>query len=258
MITQADILIRLKKYSPIGWFANSNLYDAIMNAAAAVFYQIYQGYLYLFQQSRIRTSTGEFLDYASEDFLGDFLPRRQDESDEDFKRRLLPSLLPYPPTRQGMIDALTNIIGVKPAIYESQYNGMFLNVNSFLNHNSFGFNCPYQGVIVLNPNVQPSLTIPVYALNQTFFLNDTSFVFSYDETINPVWTLEDIRLIIERFKVYGTILYLNDFTQLRSIIPTLPLEPPVPSGLVYFALEDQQQFLLEDNTLFLLENSTTS
>lgn len=258
MINQEDIFKRLKSYLPTSWFSNSKLINAAFNASAAVFYFVYTFFDYLKKQSRIKTSTGEFLDYAANDFLGDFLKRRKDESDEDYKKRLIPSLLPYPATRQGLIDALTNIIGVKPAVYESMYDGMFLDVNSFLDHAPFGFDAPYQGVIVLDPNVQPALNIPVYALDQNFFLDDTSFVFSYDETVNPIWTLEDIRLIIERFKVYGTIIYLNDFTQLLSVINTNPYLPDIPKKIVAFSLEDGSNYLLEDGTLFLLEDSLTS
>lgn len=214
-MTQDEILKRLKGYLPAGWFHNSSLIDAVLSASANVFLFIYNAFDYLHKQSRIKTCTDNFLDEASKDFLGDFLPRRHEESDQDFRRRLLPSLLPYPPTRQGMIDALTNIIGVAPKVYESFYDGSFLDQTMFVDNGACGFDAPYQGVVVLDPNTQPALNIPTYGVDQNFFIDQTGFVFSLEETINPVWTLEDIMLIINRFKVFGTIIYLNDFTSLK-------------------------------------------
>src|ERR1700677_3030673 len=127
---QNDIYNRFIQNLPVGWFGNDhpNL-DAILQAfIATYFYQYNTQYLYLVMQQRIQTATGNNLDLISQDYLGDTLPRRLNESDSSFRLRILANVVRLKATRQAMIDALTILTGNIPIIYEgfSGVDGMCL------------------------------------------------------------------------------------------------------------------------------------
>src|ERR1017187_3865634 len=113
-----DIVSRLKSYLP-NWFgSNTPILNAILSGAASAWSPFYQLYAYAKLQTRIKTSTDDFLDLEAQDFLGNSFPRRDGESDESYRNRLLANIFPYPPTRDGMIKALENLTGRTPLVFE--------------------------------------------------------------------------------------------------------------------------------------------
>lgn len=200
-----DIEKRIKEYFPPWFNSEIPLVNLAIKAAAQVYSFIYSFYTFAKKQIRIRTSTGEFIDLAAEDFLGDNFKRRKDESDDDYKNRLLANIFPYPPTRAGMIRALENLTGRTPIIYESELDGGYYNVNLFYNISTYGFDQPYVAyIIAYRPKTK--FTGGVYALNRNTFLNRTAFAYQ-EADFNISVTDQDIYDLINRVKCYGTRIY---------------------------------------------------
>jgi hypothetical protein len=117
--TQADILARIKSLLPFRWFPDSTpVLDALLSGPAWALAQIYALIQYARLQTRIATATDGFLDLISFDFFGNTLLRRQQEQDNPFRARILATLLREKATRKGMNDALVNLTGRAPIIFE--------------------------------------------------------------------------------------------------------------------------------------------
>jgi hypothetical protein len=69
-------------------------------------------------QTRIKTATGEWLDIISNDFYGSGLSRYPNESDTQFRARILSRLFMLGPSRADMSTLLTLITGRVPLIIE--------------------------------------------------------------------------------------------------------------------------------------------
>jgi hypothetical protein len=116
---QSDLLKRIKSLLPFRWFPDSTpVLDALLNGPAWALSQIYALIQYAKLQTRIATATDGFLDLISYDFFGNNLRRRLQETDNAFRTRILATLFRPKATRQGMIDALVNLTGRTPIIFE--------------------------------------------------------------------------------------------------------------------------------------------
>jgi hypothetical protein len=116
---QANILARIKALLPFRWFPDSTpVLDALLSGPAWALAQIFALIQYAQLQTRIATATDGFLDLISYDFFGTSLLRRLQETDNAFRTRILATLFRPKATRQGMIDALVNLTGRTPIIFE--------------------------------------------------------------------------------------------------------------------------------------------
>lgn len=246
---QNDIYNRFIQNLPVGWFGNEhpNL-DAILQAFITTYYYQYNTqYLYLIEQQRIQTATGNNLDLISQDYLGNTLPRRLNESDDSYRLRILANVVQIKATRQAMINALTTLTGHVPIVYEgwSSVDNMCLadgkadpvSSNKFFtgglsNFDGMGVQHTYGNAVLgsLNPywfsvvvyldanqglgnfpglNNQGTISPnPYFGLNYTWFLGAPQLV-------TAVIGYNDIAETIELTKVLGTycssiiIIYLN-------------------------------------------------
>lgn len=118
---QGDMAARLRALLPKGWFPDTSpVLTAILNGFAAALAQSYA----LIQAAKanvlITTATDMWLDLRAQDFLGNSLRRRTQESDASFRTRVEAGLFPAAVTRQAIIDRLTLLTGRTPAIFEPQ------------------------------------------------------------------------------------------------------------------------------------------
>ncbi len=114
-----DFIQRLLNNIP-EWFGENNpLLDATLGGSATQHSFIYSLWEYLKLQTRIITATEENLDLISCDFFGDRVPRRSEESDDVYRRRILSLLFQPKATRPAMFNAIKNLTGVDPIIFES-------------------------------------------------------------------------------------------------------------------------------------------
>ena len=115
----ADMLARLKMVLPRRWFADTTpVLDALLTGLGAAWSGLYTLLGNVKAQTRIGTASGVFLDVASEDFLGAALPRRVGESDTAYRLRIQQNLLAPRATRASVVEALVNLTGRQPRIFE--------------------------------------------------------------------------------------------------------------------------------------------
>lgn len=135
-----DITLRFNEYL-VGWFGDSPpVVDSIIEGYAEVWAWFYVQYIYLKNQTRIKTATDVYLDLISIDFFGTELPRKHEESDGNFRIRILLNLFRERATREGMRKVLFDLTGFEPIIiepYRPQDTGAY-NVASTMGYNIAG------------------------------------------------------------------------------------------------------------------------
>lgn len=118
--SQDDILDRLKRYLPRGWFGADGTYpvvEAALSGIAAAFASIYALYAFAKLQTRIATQTGGWLDLTAADFF-DVFPRFSAETDAAYSRRIRLEVFRPRNTRHAIDRAVYDITGQHPAIFE--------------------------------------------------------------------------------------------------------------------------------------------
>jgi hypothetical protein len=165
-----DFLSRLKMVLPTGWFADTTpVLDAVLTGFAGVWSQIFSLIGFVKAQSRIATAAGIFLDIAAVDYLGVALPRRSAESDSSYSLRIRLNLLMPKATRASVVQAIVNLTGRSPNIFEPLNPTDTGGYNSLMGYNSVGgygsFNLPYQFfVTAYRPNDMPINNTGAYCI----------------------------------------------------------------------------------------------
>jgi hypothetical protein len=119
-----DILSRVKRLIPNGWFSYvAPNRDAIMGAASDLAAWCYSWIGYAKAQSRLATAYGVWLDIWANDFLGSSLVRGGAQDDDTFRALVKATILRERVTRAGMIQAMKNITGHTPSIFEPWNTG---------------------------------------------------------------------------------------------------------------------------------------
>jgi hypothetical protein len=116
----SNIIARLQKWLPTGWFPNkigTRIFATLAGFSAALSTVLAQ-INYVKLQTRIKTATDGFLDLISWDYFGPSLPRLTNEQDKAFRVRILANLLRPRATRAGMIAAITSLTGNAPIVVE--------------------------------------------------------------------------------------------------------------------------------------------
>jgi len=116
---QSDMLGRIQAVLPSRWFGDSApILNGVLSGLASAWATIYGMLTYTQLQTRIETATDVWLDMASQDFFGADLPRRLNESDDDFRQRILLEMVRKRGTRPAVIATLTDLTGRTPVIVE--------------------------------------------------------------------------------------------------------------------------------------------
>jgi hypothetical protein len=83
-----------------------------------MFFHYNNQYLYAQKQLRIQTATDINLDLISQDYLGSTLPRKTNENDDSYRKRILANVVQERATRQAMYNMLLDLTGFPPVIIE--------------------------------------------------------------------------------------------------------------------------------------------
>jgi hypothetical protein len=119
---QNDMLARIKAVMPKGWFPTvTPILDGVLSGGAWAWSWAYGLIAYVQLQARRLTASGPFLDMISADFFGTFLPRRTGETDALFSARIGREMFREKGTRAGMIQAITDLTGRVPTVFEPAY-----------------------------------------------------------------------------------------------------------------------------------------
>ena len=122
----ADFLFRLRSLLPDRWFPTTApgaasatpMLDGVLSAPAAAYAYIYSLIAFAKAQMRMATATGIGLDMIAVDYFGLGLPRKSNESDLAYLRRIKAELLRPRATRAAVIKALTDLTGRVPKVFE--------------------------------------------------------------------------------------------------------------------------------------------
>ena len=127
----ADMVARLKVVLPKRWFAdddppppvgsgvvNTPVLTALLTGLGTAWSWLHTMIAYIRLQTRIGTASDSFLDLISTDFFGTALPRRVNEGDTAFRTRILAELQRTRATRPGLTQALVELTGRTPVIFE--------------------------------------------------------------------------------------------------------------------------------------------
>ena len=116
---QTDLLARLKAVLPTGWFPDvTPVLDAVLTGPAYAWSWVAALTGYAYEQCRLGTATDIFLDILAYDFLGSRISRRAGEADSAFRIRVKREILRAKATRAAMVQALTDLTGQVPLVFE--------------------------------------------------------------------------------------------------------------------------------------------
>jgi hypothetical protein len=120
-----DMPSRLKSLLPPSWFGDgpAPVRDAILAALGAPASWAYSLYSFVLAQARLTTSSGIFVDLFGLDFFGRNLPRRTGETDDSYIPRIKAELIRPRNTRAAMSQALTDLTGTAPTLFEPWNTG---------------------------------------------------------------------------------------------------------------------------------------
>ncbi|CCD29947.1 conserved hypothetical protein [Candidatus Glomeribacter gigasporarum BEG34] len=103
------------------WFGDQTpVLDALLHGLAATARHAHRLIEYARLQTRLQTATGGWLDLIAADFFGDALKRGPDQSDAAFRQRIRARLFGERATRAGLIQALNDLTGREPRVFEPQ------------------------------------------------------------------------------------------------------------------------------------------
>ncbi len=118
---------RLRSTLPAGWFPVSPpapassatpVLDGVLTGIGSAWSFCFDLLSFSAAQTRLKTAFGAFLDMISADLFGLGLPRRIEETDDNFRARISASLISRRGTRQAVCDAVAAITSAVPSIYE--------------------------------------------------------------------------------------------------------------------------------------------
>lgn len=205
-MTLEELIEVLFNYIPPWWGDNNPILEAILSGFGSVATFLYCNLVYIKMQTRIKTSTDIFLDLTAQDYFGSMVQRCPGEGDETFRDKILKTLIAPRCTKSAMINALKNLTGRTPIVWEPYFDGGYYN-HSFFNHASFGFIAPYQAwIIVFRP--EPVITNDTAFLNNTCFATAESYYGSAQQNQGCV-TDADILNTIEITKLAGTFMHVT-------------------------------------------------
>lgn len=112
---------RLRRLLPRGWFGDDGSHpitDAMVTAGATAWAWCYSLYTFAVMQTRIRTSSGGWLDLAAYDFFGDNIRRSSGQSDASFLNTFKINIFRARGTRKALVSILEDLTGNTPLVIE--------------------------------------------------------------------------------------------------------------------------------------------
>ena len=117
---QADFQRRLRAVLPQGWFPDdSPILENVLDGLGTAWSVIYTFLSYAKSQCRIHSASSFWLDLISLDFFGNQLRRRQNETDDSLRERILLEMFRDRATRPALVAALEDLTGRRPLVFES-------------------------------------------------------------------------------------------------------------------------------------------
>ncbi|BBC81308.1 hypothetical protein AcetOrient_orf04480 [Acetobacter orientalis] len=118
--SQNGFALRVRRLLPAGWFPNppsggeaerAPVLNAFLQGFGSVFAWVWGLLTGTDEQTRLATMTGAFLDMFAADFFGTGLPRKQGESDDEYRKRIQEALFPSLGTRPDVENTILYEVG---------------------------------------------------------------------------------------------------------------------------------------------------
>lgn len=122
--TPDDIARRVNLLIPFRWFSlGARIKNAIVGGISDAASWSYSWITYVRQQLRVVSATGPWLDVVAFDYFNSYIMRKQGQSDAIFRSIIQKELIRERVTRPGMVQAITDLTGRTPIIFEPALNG---------------------------------------------------------------------------------------------------------------------------------------
>jgi hypothetical protein len=119
-----DIVRRLSLLIPFRWFASNSPYkSAVAGGLADAAGWCYSWIPYIKAQLRVVSAYGPWLDIAAFDYFNTVIMRRPSQTDATFRQVIQKELIRERVTRAGMIQAVLDLTGRKPIVFEPWNTG---------------------------------------------------------------------------------------------------------------------------------------
>jgi hypothetical protein len=116
---QSNTVARLKAVLPTRWFTDKTpVLDGLLAGLGWGWSWVYSLLQYVQLQTRIATATDVWLDIIASDFFGNRVQRRAGQDDAAFRLLIQSNLLREHGTRQAIINAVQDLTGRSPTIFE--------------------------------------------------------------------------------------------------------------------------------------------
>ncbi len=214
---QADIINRLQRLIPNGWFPNglSPIRDAILAGYANIFAFVFSLIAYARLQTRIATATDGFLDMIATDFFGNNLLRQANQIDVSYRSRIQSAIFLERGTRNAVIRVLTQLTGRAPVVFEPQrtsdtgvYNGPGLAYNTAGGYGSLQL--PYQSfVTAFRPLSTGLVGVAGYGTPNGGYNGPSFLEYVNQAQIQGSVQDNDIFAAVDSVKVCGTIIWVR-------------------------------------------------
>ncbi|MFT9361592.1 hypothetical protein [Acetobacter okinawensis] len=118
--SQNGFALRIRQLLPDGWFPaapaegeeeRAPVLNALLQGFGSVFAWVWGLLGWTNQQARLLTMSGAFLDMFAADFFGTSLPRKQGESDDEYRKRIQEALFPSLGTRPDVENTIIYEVG---------------------------------------------------------------------------------------------------------------------------------------------------
>jgi hypothetical protein len=215
--SQADIVNRMQRLQPPGWFAPGAvpIRDGLLAGIANAFAFVFSLFTYLKLQTRIATATDGFLDMIAGDFLGNQLLRSPNQSDTSYRAQIQAALFPQRNTRGSIIAVLTQITGKAPIVFEpwrpadtGGYNQGSLAYNTAGGYGSRQY--PFQSfVTAYRPRGAGVPYLAGYGIPTGAYNTASQLAYVNPELLSGEITDADIFAAVEGVRMAGTTIWLR-------------------------------------------------
>jgi hypothetical protein len=214
---QADIVNRLQRLIPNGWFPNglSPIRDAVLTGYANIFAFVFALIAYVRLQTRIATASDGFLDMIAADFFGNNLLRQANQLDTSYRSRIQSGIFLERCTREGIIGVLTQLTGREPVVFNPQrtsdtgvYNGPGLAYNTAGGYGSMQY--PYQSFVTAFRPPNTGLTgLAGYGTPNGAYNGPSSLEYINLAQVQGSVQDSDIFAAVDGVRVCGTIIWMR-------------------------------------------------
>lgn len=224
---QSDILGRLRRLLPGGWFSDdSPVLIGLLSGLSRGSAWIYELWSYARLQTRIRTATDGWLDMIAADFFGALLQRQANQSDGSYRAKIVANLFRERATRKAISQVLEEVTGKTPLIFEPQRpfdTGAYGVACGYGAAGGYGsLMLPYQAfVVAFRPTGSGVPMVAGYGIPTGAYSTPSQIEYANQSMTEGV-SDADIFAAIDRCKPAGTVIWASVRSPPGVIVPPEP------------------------------------